>query len=82
MASSNARAKLHRSQVAVIKMRGQASVPGLHTFRITEAGLQAFSRTFGLIGHLKDHPASDAFPSAFLSSTRCSAAESVKATAS
>jgi len=30
------------------KLRGQASVPGLHTFRITQAGLQAFSRTLGL----------------------------------
>jgi len=25
-------------------------VPGLHTFRITDAGLQAFPRTFGLTG--------------------------------
>jgi circadian clock protein KaiC len=32
----------------IMKLRGQASVPGLHTFRITEAGLQAFSRTLGL----------------------------------
>jgi circadian clock protein KaiC len=32
----------------IVKLRGQASVPGLHTFRITNAGLQAFSRTFGL----------------------------------
>jgi circadian clock protein KaiC len=31
-------------------------VPGLHTFRITDAGVQAFSRTFGLTGHLKDPP--------------------------
>ncbi|MEP7353180.1 MAG: ATPase domain-containing protein [Acidobacteriota bacterium] len=35
--------KLH-----VMKLRGQSSVPGLHTFRITDAGLQAFSRTLGL----------------------------------
>ena len=35
-------------KLQVIKLRGQASVPGLHTFRITDAGLQAFSRTFGL----------------------------------
>jgi circadian clock protein KaiC len=32
----------------IMKLRGQASVPGLHTFRITDAGLQAFSRTLGL----------------------------------
>jgi circadian clock protein KaiC len=31
-------------------------VPGLHTFRITDAGVQAFSRTFGLTGHVKDPP--------------------------
>ena len=35
-------------KLQIIKLRGQASVPGLHTFRITDAGLQAFSRTFGL----------------------------------
>jgi circadian clock protein KaiC len=43
-------------KLQVIKLRGQASVPGLHTFRITDAGVQAFSRTFGLKGHLKDPP--------------------------
>jgi circadian clock protein KaiC len=32
----------------IMKLRGQASVPGLHTFRITNSGLQAFSRTLGL----------------------------------
>jgi hypothetical protein len=32
----------------IMKLRGQASVPGLHTFRITNAGLQAFSRTLGM----------------------------------
>jgi circadian clock protein KaiC len=40
----------------IIKLRGQASVPGLHTFRITDAGLQAFSRTFGLSGHKRNAP--------------------------
>jgi circadian clock protein KaiC len=35
-------------KMQVMKLRGQESVPGLHTFRITEAGLQAFPRTFGL----------------------------------
>lgn len=37
-------------KLQVIKLRGQASVPGLHTLRITSAGLQAFSRTLGLSG--------------------------------
>jgi circadian clock protein KaiC len=35
-------------KLQIVKLRGQASVPGLHTFRITNDGLQAFSRTFGL----------------------------------
>lgn len=35
-------------KMQVMKLRGQKSVPGLHTFRITEDGLQAFPRTFGL----------------------------------
>jgi circadian clock protein KaiC len=43
-------------KLQIIKLRGQDSVPGLHTFRITDAGVQAFSRTFGLTGHLKDPP--------------------------
>jgi len=34
----------------VIKLRGQESVPGLHTVRISAAGIQAFSRTLGLVG--------------------------------
>ncbi|MEP6671673.1 MAG: ATPase domain-containing protein, partial [Chthoniobacter sp.] len=37
-------------KLQVMKLRGQASVPGLHTIRITEHGLQAFSRTLGLVG--------------------------------
>ena len=43
-------------KLQIIKLRGQASVPGLHTFRITNAGLQAFSRTFGLSGHKRNPP--------------------------
>jgi circadian clock protein KaiC len=43
--------KLH-----VMKLRGQTSVPGLHTFRITDAGLQAFSRTLGLTARRKNGP--------------------------
>src|ERR1700680_1814828 len=35
-------------KMQVMKLRGQESVPGLHTFRITEDGLQCFPRTFGL----------------------------------
>ena len=35
-------------KMQVMKIRGQESVPGLHTFRITTGGLQAFPRTFGL----------------------------------
>jgi circadian clock protein KaiC len=35
-------------KLQILKMRGQASVPGLHTFRITNDGLQTFSRTLGL----------------------------------
>lgn len=37
-------------KLQIIKLRGQASVPGLHTFRIGSDGLQAFSRTLGLAG--------------------------------
>ncbi len=37
-------------KMQVMKLRGQASVPGMHTFRITADGVQAFSRNFGLTG--------------------------------
>jgi circadian clock protein KaiC len=37
-------------KLQIMKLRGQATVPGLHTVRITEHGLQAFSRTLGLMG--------------------------------
>ena len=40
-------------KLQVIKLRGQASVPGLHTIRISVEGLQAFSRTLGLVGTKK-----------------------------
>lgn len=43
-------------KLQVVKLRGQGSVPGLHTFRITDDGLQAFSRTLGLAGR-KGRPA-------------------------
>lgn len=43
-------------KLQVMKLRGQMSVPGMHTFRITEGGLQAFSRTLGLSGSKKKAP--------------------------
>ncbi len=36
-------------KLQVLKLRGQESVPGLHTVRITGDGLQTFPRTLGLI---------------------------------
>ncbi len=42
-------------KMQVIKLRGQESVPGLHTFRITAGGLQAFPRTFGLTDNKSVH---------------------------
>jgi circadian clock protein KaiC len=53
-------------KLQVVKLRGQNSVPGLHTIRISENGLQAFSRTLGLggkkIGTLKRHRLSTGIP--------------------
>jgi circadian clock protein KaiC len=37
-------------KLQIMKVRGQESVPGLHTIRISASGLQAFSRTLGLVG--------------------------------
>lgn len=37
-------------KLQIVKLRGQGSVPGLHTIRIGDYGLQAFSRTLGLVG--------------------------------
>ena len=46
--------KVERNSVVrklqILKVRGSGSVPGLHTVRITDDGLQAFSRTLGLDG--------------------------------
>lgn len=42
-------------KLQIVKLRGQASVPGLHTIRIGNYGLQAFSRTLGLVS-VKDRP--------------------------
>jgi len=45
--------KVERNSVVrklqILKVRGQDSVPGLHTVRISDAGLQAFSRTLGFV---------------------------------
>ncbi|MEO6751493.1 MAG: ATPase domain-containing protein, partial [Chthoniobacteraceae bacterium] len=38
-------------KLQIMKLRGQGSVPGLHTIRITDDGLQAFSRTLGMVGN-------------------------------
>ena len=42
-------------KMQVMKLRGQESVPGLHTFRITAHGVQTFPRTFGLTDNKSDH---------------------------
>lgn len=44
-------------KLQVMKLRGQDSVPGRHTIRITGDGLQAFSRTLGMVGR-KERPRS------------------------
>jgi circadian clock protein KaiC len=44
-------------KLQIVKLRGQASVPGKHTVRITDAGMQAFSRTLGLSGRKRKVPA-------------------------
>src|SRR5450432_1048942 len=36
-------------KLQIMKLRGQESVPGFHIFRITNAGLHTFPRTFGLV---------------------------------
>ena len=69
-------------KMQVMKLRGQESVPGLHTFRITDDGLQTFPRTFGLTGRNQaTSRAGGVFPPASPSSTRCWAAASPRATA-
>ena len=44
-------------KLQIMKLRGQASIPGLHTIRITDDGLQAFPRTLGLNGQKRHPPA-------------------------
>jgi len=41
-------------KLQIMKLRGQASVPGLHTIRIGDSGMQAFSRTLGMAGEKKN----------------------------
>ncbi len=36
-------------KLQIMKLRGQGSVPGLHTIRIDKDGVQTFSRTLGLV---------------------------------
>ena len=36
-------------KLQIVKLRGQESVPGLHTIRISGDGMQAFSRTLGFV---------------------------------
>lgn len=45
-------------KLQVIKLRGQASLPGLHTFRITDNGLQVFPRTFSFYNWRARRPSS------------------------
>lgn len=49
--------KVERNSVVrklqILKVRGQDSVPGLHTVRISDGGLQAFSRS---LGFSRQHP--------------------------
>ena len=53
--------KVERNSVVrklqILKVRGQGSVPGLHTVRINDEGLQAFSRTLGFAVLSKKHTA-------------------------
>jgi len=56
-------------KLQIFKVRGQASLPGLHTIRITDDGLQAFPRTLGL-GTKNSSWGVDGCPSGFPSWTR------------
>lgn len=42
-------------KVQIMKLRGQYSVPGLHTFRMTAEGVQIFPRNFGLVERKAKH---------------------------
>ncbi|MGJ7495353.1 RAD55 family ATPase [Variovorax sp. RT4R15] len=45
-------------KIQIMKMRGHATIPGLHTFRITDHGLQIFPRTIGVSPRPPDAKAS------------------------
>nr|QQZ51864.1 AAA family ATPase [Phenylobacterium glaciei] len=66
--------KVERNSVVrklqIVKVRGSGSVPGLHTVRINDDGLQAFSRTLGFIPKVGSRPSPGGFPWAFLIWTR------------
>ncbi|MCA1798179.1 MAG: AAA family ATPase [Xanthomonadaceae bacterium] len=47
-------------KLQVVKMRGVETVPGMHTFRINDGGVQTFPRNLGLLG--RDEAARDAPP--------------------
>src|SRR4030095_15904523 len=49
-------------KMQVMKMRGQAPIPGLHTFRITHDGVQVFPRVIGGVGEKAAPAAPDAKP--------------------
>ena len=42
------------SKIQVVKMRGQAQAPGMHTFRISEEGVQVFPRAIVQLGSMLD----------------------------
>ena len=69
-------------KLQIMKLRGQDSVPGLHTIRISADGLQAFSRTLGLVRKRRNRRGGGGFPWAFPSWTRCWAGAFSKATVS
>ena len=49
-------------KMQIMKMRGQAPIPGLHTFRITGDGVQVFPRVIGAPGEAPPPPAPPAAP--------------------
>ena len=60
-------------KMQIMKLRGQATVPGLHTIRISVDGMQAFSRTLGLVASKTRPPRTRHvfLPPAFRNWTRC-----------
>src|SRR5713101_3031891 len=56
-------------KMQVMKLRGQAPIPGLHTFRITDSGVQVFPRLIigSIVGYRSDAYALDKLPVAVVS---------------